>query len=81
MEVAEADSPEPDLGIWAASPQTVGGGKLVAGNLIVACPHVDRHDPPLVFRAYPGEDITLVDRIATSGDFFYFEVRSSAHDR
>lgn len=81
MEIAEADSPEPDLSVRAANSQTVGGGKLVACDLIVTRPHVNRDDSPLVFKAYIGEDIALVDRVATSGDFFHLEGRSSAHDR
>jgi hypothetical protein len=81
MEIAEADSPEPDLSVRTASSQTVGGGKLITGDLIVARPHVNRDDPPLIFRAYLGEDIALVNRVATSGDFFHFEGGPIAHDR
>jgi hypothetical protein len=81
MEIAEANSPEPDLSVRTARPQTVSCGDLVDGDLIVTRPHVDRHDPSLIFRAYPGENVALVNCVATSSDFFHFKGRSSAHDR
>jgi hypothetical protein len=79
VEVARANSPEPEERLWMTSPQSFTRSDLVFVDLVISGLDLDHDNLPLVFRAYLRGDVAIVDLVAEASQFLVGVTRASGH--